>query len=311
MSAPETVSLALWAVNLARTLTGLDAWTARIDARMAEAAAAGAKLLVMPEYAAEQWLAFKPEGLTTDREIPWLAELAPDALARLAPLPAKHGIGLLAGTMPWTIDGGQRNRAWLLLPDGRAIHQDKLCLTPDEQDPKTWLLTPGDSVQMVEWDGLRIVTLVCLDVEMPALSSLLAPHRPDLLLVPSMTLRRSGSARVFSCAKARAVELMCAVALTGVVGASPGTTWNPTNVSGNAVFLPCERSLGHTGVHSETPAVDEHWGDGPFLLAADIPVGAMRALRDRGSEVWPGAWSADHVRVVTGHGSGPGPYVHR
>jgi predicted amidohydrolase len=199
--------------------------------------------------------------------------------------------------MPWTVDGRQRNRAWLLLPDGRAIHQDKLCLTPDEQDPNTWLLEPGDSVQIVEWDGLTVATLVCLDVEMPALSSLLAPHRPDLLLVPSMTLRRSGHARVFGCAKARAVELMCAVAVTGVVGATPGTTWNPTNVSGNAVYLPCEKSLGYTGVHSETPAVEDHWGDGPFLLARDIPVGAIRALRDSGSEVWPGAWTAGHIAI--------------
>lgn len=300
MPAMDTVSLALWAVNLARPLAGLDAWAARVDARMAEAAAAGARLLVMPEYAAEQWLAFKPEGLTTDREIPWLAGLAPEALERLKPLPAKHGIGLLAGTMPWTVGGRQRNRAWLLLPDGRAVHQDKLCLTPDEQDPKTWLLEPGDSVQVVQWDGLTVVTLVCLDVEMPALSSLLALHRPDLLLVPSMTLRRSGYARVFSCAKARAVELMCAVAVTGVVGAAPGTTWNPTNVSGNAVYMPCEKSLGYTGVHSETPAVEDHWGEGPFLVASDIPVGEIRALRDRGSEVWPGAWSAGHVTVNPG-----------
>lgn len=300
MPAPETVDLALWAVNLGRPLNGLDAWAARVDAKMAEAAAAGARLLVMPEYAAEQWLAFKPEGLTTDREIRWLADQAPEALERLKPLPAKHGIGLLAGTMPWNVDGRQRNRAWLLLPDGRAIHQDKLCLTPDEQDPKTWLLEPGDSVQIVEWDGLTVATLVCLDVEMPALSSLIAPHRPDLLLVPSMTLRRSGYARVFGCAKARAVELMCAVAVTGVVGATPGTTWNPTNVSGNAVYLPCEKSLGYTGVHSETPAVEDHWGDGPFLLARDIPVGAIRALRDSGSEVWPGAWTATHIAIRSG-----------
>ncbi len=48
------------------------------------------------------------------------------------------------------------------------------------------------------------------------------------------------------------------------------------------------------------PAVDDHWGDGPFLLAADIPVGAVRTLRDKGSEVWPGAWSAAHVMVNAG-----------
>lgn len=297
MPTPETITLALWATNLGRPLNGLDAWAARVDARMAEAAAAGAWMLVMPEYACEQWLSFRPDGLTTDREIPWLADLAPEALDQLRPLPAKHGIGLMAGTMPWTVDGGQRNRAWLLLPDGRVIHQDKLCLTPGEKHPKAWTLTTGDSVQIVEWEGLTIAIVICLDVEMPALSSLLAPHRPDLLLVPSMTERRSGYSRVFSCAKARAVELMCAVAVTGVVGQTPGTTWNPTNVSGNAVYLPCEPSLGYSGVHAETPPLEGHWGEGAILVARDIPVGAIRALRDNGPEVWPGAWTADHVRV--------------
>jgi len=296
--AADTFGLALWATNVARPLSGLDDWVARVDARMAEVAAAGARLLLMPEYAAEQWLAFKPDGLTTDREIAWLADQAPAALEGLRPLPARHGVALLAGTMPWTVDGGQRNRAWLLLPDGRVVHQDKLCLTPDEQDDATWRLTPGDSVQIVRWAGLTIATLVCLDVEMPALSSLLAPHRPDLLLVPSMTARRSGHARVFGCARARAVELMCAVAVTGLVGPAPGTTWNPTNVGGTAVYLPCEPSLGYTGVYAETPAVGEHWGEGPMLIARDLPVGAIRVLRDRGSEVWPGTWGAGHVRVV-------------
>ena len=102
---------------------------------------------------------------------------------------------------------------------------------------------------------------------------------------------------MFSCAKARAVELMCAVAVTGVVGQTPGTTWNPTNVSGNAVYLPCEPSLGYSGIHAETPPLESHWGEGAILIARDIPVGAIRALRDNGPEVWPGAWTADHVRV--------------
>ena len=56
MPTPDTITLALWATNLGRPLNGLDAWAARVDARMAEAAAAGARMLVMPEYACEQWL---------------------------------------------------------------------------------------------------------------------------------------------------------------------------------------------------------------------------------------------------------------
>src|SRR3546814_3572620 len=65
MSAPPPLtlapfSLALWATNLATPLNGLEAWAAHVEAKLAEAAAAGAKLLVMPEYACEAWLSFKP-----------------------------------------------------------------------------------------------------------------------------------------------------------------------------------------------------------------------------------------------------------
>src|SRR3546814_16087544 len=77
-----SLTLALWATNLATPLNGLAGWTAHVDSKMAEAAAAGAKLLVMPEYACESWLAFKPEGLAPDEEIAWVARQAPSALGR-------------------------------------------------------------------------------------------------------------------------------------------------------------------------------------------------------------------------------------
>lgn len=298
MTSPAPLTLGLWATNLSTPLSGLGAWAARVEAKMAEAAAAGAQLLVMPEYAAEAWLSFKPDGLAPEREIAWMAEQAPAALDLLRGLPARHGIGLLAGTMPWAGDRGFTNRAWLLLPDGRAIAQDKLCLTPGEQEPDNWNLVPGDTLHLVVWAGLRIATLICLDIEMPALSLKLAPLNPDLVLVPSMTGKLSGYARVFGCAKARAVELMCAVGACGVISRAPGSTQNPTNVSGCALYLPCEPDLGMTGVFETLPPLGVHEGDGPLLIARDIPFAEIRRLREAEAEVWPGAWRADHIALV-------------
>lgn len=295
---PAPFSLALWATNLSTPLNGLGAWAAHVDAKMAEAAAAGARLLVLPEYAAEAWLSFKPEGLAPDREIAWMAEQAPAALALLRDLPARHGIGLLAGTMPWETEKGFTNRAWLLLPDGREIAQDKLSLTPGEQEPDNWNLVPGDRLHVVEWEGLKVATLVCLDIEMPALSLKLAPLNPDLILVPSMTGKLSGYSRVFGCAKARAVELLCAVGACGTIGRAPGSTQNPTNVSACALYLPCEPSLGMNGVLEAIPPLAEHEGDGPLLFAHDIPFAEIRRLREAGAEVWPGTWQADHITLI-------------
>jgi hypothetical protein len=103
---------------------------------------------------------------------------------------------------------------------------------------------------------------------------------------------------VFSCAKARAVELMCAVVACGTIGRAPGTTQNPTNVSACAVYLPCEPSLGMNGVLGATAPTGDDPGDGPLLIARNIPFGEIRRLRESGAEVWPGAWRADHVAII-------------
>jgi predicted amidohydrolase len=295
MDRSATVTLALWATNLSPPLAGLEDWAARVGERMDEAAAAGARILVMPEYAAEQWLSFKPPGLAPQEEIAWMGGQAPAALALLRRLVERHGIAILAGTMPWAVDGTYCNRAWLLLPDGREIPQDKLVLTPGEKDADSWDLATGDEIAIVEWDGLRLATLICLDVEAPALVAILAPQDLDLVLVPSMTTTPAGYHRVFSCAKGRAVELMCAVAVTGCIGSATGSTQNPTNVSGAAVYIPCEPILGHAGIHVTEGPFDGTDGAAPLVIAKDVPIGMIRRLRAGDAEVWPGVWNASHV----------------
>ncbi len=299
----ETVTVALWASNLARPLNGVEAWAAAVDAQMAEAKAERADIFVMPEYASAQWLSFAPEGLAHDREIAWMAEQAPAALAALAPLPARHDMALLAGTMPVADGEGDagrprhRNRAWLMLPDGRVVAYDKLALTPGERNPDGWFLEPGDRVKIVEWRGLRLTPLICLDVELPALSARLAGLDLDLVLVPSMTAHLSGYRRVFDCAKARAIELEAVVCAVGAIGAPAHLKERESNCSGAAAFIPCEVALGETGAAASIGPWSETDGPGPMLVARDLPVGEARRGRRGAAEVWPGAWSAEHVII--------------
>lgn len=288
--------IALWSFNLGRAPASVDALARAIQDEMRKAAEAGAKLLMLPEYFIECCLAFKPAGLPPDREMDFLADVGKDLLNLLAPLPQQHGISLLAGTMPVKTDGGITNTAFLLTADGRRIRQDKLCLTPFEQDPDTWNLTPGDRLAVFELDGLKMAILICLDIEMPALSCLLAKAGPDLVLVPSMTEKLSGYHRVYGCAKARAVELMCAVAVCGVVGVSKGTTQNDTSVSGAALYVPCEETLGFTGIAAEIAATDGTNSEEPFLTCG-VPMKQLGDLKGGKAEVWPGAWSAEAVSL--------------
>jgi len=150
---------------------------------------------------------------------------------------------------------------------------------------------------VIDWRGLKIAVLICLDIEMPALSCRLAPLDIDLLLVPSMTVTPSGYHRVFSCAKARAVELMTIIGVCGTTGTAINTTQNPTNYSGCSVYTPCEPQLGHSGLFAHAEPTFDDGGDGAMLVAKDVPVGLVRTLRNGDAEVWPGGWSADHIVI--------------
>lgn len=302
MSIPrETACVALWAVNMARTTTGLEDWTDSVERQAAVAARAGADVLMLPEYVSEQWLQYAPSALAPQDEVEFMARQGAMALPRLADCARRHGIALLAGSFPVAAPGQDPsgpphvNRAHLLLPDGRTVVHDKLALTPSEIDPRAWNLNTGSRVATVEWQGLRLAVLICLDIELPALSAALARHAPDidLLLVPSMTERRAGYHRVFDCAKARAVELQTAVCVVGCIGSIPPGL--RPNFSGAAVYLPCEDAFGGDGRFAQVEGTDHAIGDGPLLVARDIPVGALRRMRSGEAAVWPGPWSANHV----------------
>lgn len=294
----ETATVALWAVNMADPPPSMEAAAARIEARMAEARAAGADLLVLPEYVSEPWLTLAPGGLRDTEEVAWMAERGAELLELIRPLPARYDVALLAGTWPVRAQRRWLNRAHLLLPDGRVATQDKLCLTPSEREPEAWLLGTGNEVRIVEWLGLRIAVLICLDIEQPALAARLQAADLDLVLVPSMTRLASGHARVAGCAKARAVELMCTVCVVGCIGATPLDPPRPST-GGAAAYLPCEPALSHVGLAVELLGRSEADGPGPLVLARDLPLGLVRALRHGDAEVWPGPWPADHLRIVT------------
>lgn len=291
----ERIGLALWAYDTSDLPADLDALAARIDRRMGEAAAAGASILVLPEWNIEQTLLWAEKPLAPTAEPGFMAESGAALLAKIRDLPAKHDLALLAGT--WsarTATGiGMVNRAHMIFPDGTLFTQDKLCLVPSEKALDDWALSTGSVVKIVRWRGLRLAILICLDVELPAVAARLAGADIDLLLVPSNTALRSGYHRVFGCAKARGIELGTLVGVVGCVGTVP-LEEKRTNFSGAAVYGPCEAMFGDTGIFAFMEPRD---GGDEMLIAKDLPVGAIRRRRREGFEVWPGAWSGDHVVI--------------
>lgn len=301
----ETLSAALWAANLEIPARSLKDWIAFIDIRMQELKAAGFHLLVLPEFACAQWLSFAPADLELTEQVGWLAATAEEALAALRPLSSRHDVALLPGTMPHAVraSAGRSeyvNRAWIFLPDGREFVQDKLCLTPSEQNTEGWQLSSGSEVNIFEWEGLRVAIVICLDVEFTSLWARLGKLDLDLILVPAKTDMLSGYNRVFGCAFARATELQTVVCAVGAIGSPLGIPPLDTVMGGGSAFVPCDSALGFTGIAATLLPQAAASGLSPILYARDLPVGYCRRMR-RGAaeaEVWLGSWTADHVRII-------------
>lgn len=295
----ETLTVALCAPNLEIPLAGLDAWMGAVEDRVGAAAAGGARLLVLPELACMQWLSFAPPDLPAERVAPWLADLAAQAKEPLQALAARSGIALLPGSFPVYPTAGATaptNQAWLFLPDGRQLAQDKLCLTPIE----IGMFAPGSEVRVITWEGVRIAIVICLDTEFTGLWSKLGEHDIDLVLIPAKTGMLSGYYRVFACARARAIELQTVVCAVGAVGAPLGHPATDTGVGGAAAFLPCDHQLNLIGIAAAVEPRAPADAGGAFLICPDLPLGATRRLRHGAAEaeVHPASWPADRIKVT-------------
>lgn len=294
----DEISVSLWAYNLGYKISGIEEWLEIVDQGAGEAVENQSDLLVLPEYISEHWLTFMQDGIPLSGEIEWMAEQALVAMPQVQAIADKYDLSILAGSVPASDgDGGFHNRAYLYRPGlSDPIIQNKLCLTPAEKNPDGWDLTPGNEIQIIDYDGLKIAIVICLDIELPALSAYLAKHAPelDMIIVPSMTERLSGYSRVFGCAKARAVELQVVVCAVGIVGATPLNPPRP-NISGASVFIPCEELLGNTGVLQAIEPRGTDAGYGPILHATNIPVGKIKNIRENLAEVWPGAWTSESL----------------
>lgn len=300
----EYVSIDLWAANLELPLPDLQMWLARLDVRLAQTAARGAHMLVLPEFACAQWLSFAPIDLPAQNVMAWLADCGTQALDAMAVMAARHGVTILPGTIPFRaspVDGQPAflNRAWLITPDGARHSQDKLSLTPLEAHGSGGITIRGDTINVIEWNGLRVAMIICLDAEFTHLWSRLGQLNLDLIVIPAKTDMITGYNRVFGCARARAIELQTVVCVLGAVGVPFGQAVTDTGVGGASVFTPCDVSVSLDGVHAHIPPQTAVLMTDLILSATDIPVGACRRLRNglAEAEVSPALWKADHLVV--------------
>jgi predicted amidohydrolase len=261
-------------------LDSFDAFVGKQTRLVAEAARAGAQLLVFPEYAGVELSSTLPDAQrgALGRELRALsARLAPmlelyDQLAR------QHGVYILSPSFPERVEasGSARyhNRARLHGPSGSHGFTEKLQMTRFESEE--WGVSGGSIARVFETELGVLGVAICYDCEFPLIVRRQVAAGADLVLVPSRTSTRAGYHRISLACRARALENQCYVVLAATVGDAPWSIPLEHNTGAAGAYGPVEQSLFPDGVVAQGALDASGW------LYADLDLAALARARSEG-----------------------------
>jgi len=244
---------------------------------VAEAAGAGAKVLLFPEYFSMELASLFPEPVykSLSGQLEALQTIYPDFLALYQGLAQTHGVYILAGSYPVAqADGVYRNRSWLCRPDGGSDFQDKLQMTRFENEQ--WLITAGDEIKLLDTEFGKIGVNICYDSEFPIIARKQVEAGADLILVPSCTDTVAGYWRVRIGCQARALENQCYVVQSPTVGLAPWSEAVDVNIGAAAVYTPVDYGYPDNGVLAIGELNQTQW------VYADIDLSTIAKVRESG-----------------------------
>jgi len=250
--------LALAQYPIARLASFAD-WEARIATWVGEAAGAGARLLVFPEYGAMDLASLDPASMgDLQGSLRFVAGLIERIDVHHRALARTHGVHILAASLPCPLpDGRVVNRARLFTPAGATGHQDKIVMTRFERE--RWGIAGGDAIRVFRTALGMIGVSICYDVEFPMIARAQAEAGAGLILAPSCTDTMQGYWRVRVGAQARALENQCFVAQAPTVGMAP---WSPVldeNHGAAGLFAPPDGDAPDDGVLALGPPDEGRW----------------------------------------------------
>lgn len=257
-------------VSVIQLSTGADvaANLAATGALLADAAADGAQLAVLPENFAAMGAdeAFRVTIAEPDGSGP-----VQDFLAATA---ARLGIWIVGGTLPIHSADPARPYAACVVMDGdgnRRGRYDKLHLFDvnvpgsDESYRESAHTMPGDSPLRIDtpWGGLAIG--VCYDLRFPELFRCVADGEVNLMAIPAAFTVTTGAAHWDVLLRARAIENQCFVAAAAQTGLHPGG----------------RRTFGHSMIVGPWGDVLLDLDDAVGYGCADVDADELRTLRER------------------------------
>lgn len=275
--------VAAWQYPIER-LASWDAWRAKLDAGIAEAAARGAALCVVPEYASMELTSLLPPEVQADltAQLAALQPLLPGYVAAYAELARRYRVAIVAGSFPEARGGEYRNRLRVHGPGGGAVEIEKLQMTRFERE--RWGVAAGAGQAVIELGGARLGVAICYDAEFPLVVRRLAAAGAQIIAVPSCTDGLAGYHRVRIACAARALESQCYVVQAPTVGAAPWSIAVDENVGAAGVFAPADRGFPDDGVVA-LGALNE-----PGWVVAELDLAAIERVRADGQVLGHRDW---------------------
>ncbi len=294
-ASPLRIAVAAYDVSF---LGEWSAYETKLTRWVNDAAAAGARLLVFPEYAAMELASVFDAAVYGDlaRQLDALQSCLPDFLALHAELARRNGVCIVAGSFPVEIEAGCfHNRAHVFSADGGRDFQDKLQMTRFENEQ--WRITGSSTLKVFRTAIGTFGINLCYDAEFPLFAHAQVAAGADLIVVPSCTDTRAGFERVRLGCRARAMENQCFVAHSSLVGEA---SWSPAvdiNVGAGGVYTPVDRGYPDDGVLQQGGYNDCGW------IYQDLDLGGLAEVRESGQVFnyrdWDGQFehTLEHIDV--------------
>ncbi len=233
---------------------------------IAQAAAAGAALVALPEY-------FCLMGRRDDDKLR-VAEAPGDGPIQrmLAGAARRHGLWLVGGTLPLRTEDEARalNACPVYAPDGTlAVRYDKMHLFAFDNGREHYdegrTLCAGGSPVALQAGPLRVGLSICYDLRFPELYRALMNPPCDLIVVPAAFTHTTGQAHWELLLRARAVENQCYV----LAAAQGGMHENG------------RRTWGHSLIADPWGEVIACQDEGEGVVVADLDPARIAAVRQQ------------------------------
>ncbi len=273
-----------------------EAFAARQAQVLGEAAAAGARIAVLPEYLSLELAATFRRHIFSDlpASLAAIQQYRQQWLTLFSGLARELDMHVVAGSFLLdTGHGRYRNRCDWLTPGGQHLWQDKLQLTGFEKS--TGLIDGGEVLKVFDIDGIRVGVAICYDSEFPLPVRRQYEAGARLLVVPSCTDTAAGASRVRIGCLARALENRMFVAQAVTAGLAE---WSPAldvNTGEAAIFAPMDVGFPADGVLAQT-------AEGECWALAELDFAAFEASRAQAQVAndrdWPGQQQPGLARAV-------------